>query len=77
MDLIVTLTATLKDEIYGFSDLLECYRGELTDSSKKDIKELIEEDIIYLLEQCEWDIQKKENSALPPNNQQKLITRQK
>ena len=58
MDIDIKLETRLFDNDYGFSALLEKYNNKLTEESKKEIKELIEEDLIYMVEQCEWTITK-------------------
>lgn len=56
MDLKVKLIAHLKDEKYGFSDLLEAYDGEISDEAKEEIKDMIMEDVGDFLESCSWEI---------------------
>lgn len=54
MDIKVTITAVLKDSSWGFSDLLN--GSELTEQTKKDIKELIMEDYTEVINGT-WEIE--------------------
>ena len=52
MDIKVTITKVLKDETWGFSDLL--HGRELNDETRVEIEELILEDISDILDEGIW-----------------------
>lgn len=54
MDIKVTITATLPDNFYGFSDLLD--GNPLDEFSKEQIKELLMEDLTDVIE-GQWKIE--------------------
>ena len=55
MDIKVTIVKILKNEQWGFSDLLN--GRELSPETLKEIKELIMEDYSEIIEEGTWDIQ--------------------
>ncbi len=56
IDIHLTIDGKLLDKDYGFSALLEKYGGEITEEAKKEIIELIKEDVGYAIDQCKWEI---------------------